>query len=155
MYIVEELCLGCRSRRAVCWIRISLEEAFARRRARGQCSTPPQLSEDEQLLTSGELGQDLYRGMAVRARVRVEGAVPCRDAKAQQVIVVTQFESVHSVPLSSYPPRGRTALSYPVAVSRLIIVTLAVSLGLHGEFGDLERRVCSPALHEEWAAWHE
>ena len=32
------------------------------------------------------------------------------------------------------PPRGRTALSYPLAVSRLNIVTLAVSLGLRGEF---------------------
>ena len=60
-----------------------------------QCSTPPQHLEDEQLLSSGELGQDLYRGMAVRARVSGSKVqFLAMDVQAQQVIVVTQFASV-------------------------------------------------------------
>ena len=65
--------------------------------------------------------------------------------QAQQETVVTQFQSLHSGPLSSYPP----------AVSRLIVFARAVLLWLHGKLGDLETRVSSPALYKEWAAWHE
>ena len=62
--------------------------------------------------------------------------------RRSQETVVTQFQSLHSGLLSSYPP----------PVSRLIVFARAVFLWLHGKLGDLETRVSSPALCEEWAA---
>ena len=63
----------------------------------GSSKSSTTLMEDDQFLASGELGQDLFRGVAVLARAsggevvcravpmpegntRVEGAVPCRCA---------------------------------------------------------------------------
>ena len=59
------------------------------------------------------------------------------DVQAQQETVVTQFQSLHSGPLSGYPP----------AVSKLIVFGRAVFLWLHGKLGDQETRGSSPALH--------
>ena len=86
----------------------------------------------------------------------VGGAVPCRgagDVQAQQVIVVTQFESVGTT--FQLPTERSDRFEPPTWSLEVDHCCAGGILGLHGEFGNLERRVYSPALYEEWAAWHE
>lgn len=138
---------------------------------------PTTLIEDEQLLASGGVAEDPFRGMAVRARASEKRvmvllwqtaverllALLCQcqketagskaqflagvqlNVQTQQETVMTQFQWLHSGPLSSYSP----------AVSRLVVFARAAFLWLHGKLGDLEPRVSSPALYEEWATWHQ